>query len=94
MIPEALACGLPVVYIKNGGVPELVGNAGIGVPVEHSWETINLPDPEMMADAVLQVYSRINKYSQNARQQARNFSLETFVGRHKDIFTKILDTKR
>lgn len=94
LIPEALACGLPVVYIKNGGVPELVGNAGIGVPVEHSWETVNLPDPEMMADAVLQVYSRINEYSKNARQQARNFSLETFVGRHKDIFTKILDTKR
>lgn len=27
---EALACGLPVVYARSGGHPELVGDAGIG----------------------------------------------------------------
>jgi glycosyltransferase involved in cell wall biosynthesis len=27
---EALACGLPAVYARSGGHPELVGNAGIG----------------------------------------------------------------
>jgi glycosyltransferase involved in cell wall biosynthesis len=27
---EALACGLPVVYLRSGGHPELVGDAGLG----------------------------------------------------------------
>lgn len=94
LIPEALGCGLPVVYVDNGGVPELVQDAGIGVPVEHSWETINLPAPTEMADAVIQVYSRLNGYSQAARLQAQKFSLENFVARHKDIFTRVLDSKR
>ncbi len=93
LIPESLGCGLPVVYVGNGGVPELVQEAGIGVPVEHSWETINLPEPEKMAEAVLQVYASLSDYSKNAREQAKKFSLENFVARHRDIFTKILDTK-
>lgn len=93
LIPEALGCGLPVVYVGNGGVPELVQNAGIGVPVEHSWETINLPEPEKMAEAVMQVYNNLNDYFQAARLQAVKFSLETFVAKHRDIFIKVLDSK-
>jgi glycosyltransferase involved in cell wall biosynthesis len=27
---EALACGLPTAYLRSGGHPELVGDAGIG----------------------------------------------------------------
>jgi glycosyltransferase involved in cell wall biosynthesis len=93
LILEALACGLPVVYVSNGGMPELVQEAGIGVPVEHSWETINLPEPEKLADAVLQVYSRCSEYSELARQRAvEKFSLEKFVERHAEIFVKVLDS--
>ncbi len=93
LVPEVLGCGLPVVYVGNGGVPELVGEAGIGVSVEHSWETINLPEPEKMAEAVMQVYESLNDYSRVARIQAAKFSLETFIAKHKDIFTKVLDLK-
>lgn len=91
LIPEALGCGLPVVYVDNGGTPELVQDAGIGVRVEHSWETINLPEPNDISSAVMQVYSRIDEYSQIARQQAQKFSLEKFVARHKEIFEKVLE---
>ncbi len=91
LVAEVLGCGLPVVYVGNGGVPELVEEAGIGVSVEHSWETINLPDPEKMADAVMQVFENLSDYSQVARRQAQKFSLETFVARHREIFTKVLD---
>jgi glycosyltransferase involved in cell wall biosynthesis len=93
LVPEVLGCGLPVVYVGNGGVPELVQEAGIGVPVEHSWDTINLPSPESMAEAVEQVYANLNDYSQVARLQAQKFSLETFIARHKAIFTQVLDLK-
>ncbi|MFN8435234.1 MAG: glycosyltransferase family 4 protein [Anaerolineales bacterium] len=91
LVLEAMALGMPVVHLDNGGVPELVGDAGIGVHVEHDWNKINLPDPQAMADAVLQVYARHEELSQTARQRAVDlFSLEKFVERHKEIFEKVL----
>ena len=90
LIPEVMGCGLPVVYVGNGGVPELVEGAGIGLPVEHSWERYNLPDPQAMAEAVLQVYEDLEHYSQAAREQAQKFALEKFVAKHKEIFAKVL----
>lgn len=91
LVLEAMALGMPVVHLNNGGVPELVGDAGIGVHVEHDWNKINLPDPQAMADAVMRVYARREEFSQKARQRAVNlFSLEKFVTRHKEIFEKVL----
>lgn len=93
LVLEAMALGMPVVHLNNGGVPELVGDAGIGVHVEHDWNKINLPDPQAMADAVIQVYARREEYSQKARQRAVDlFSLEKFVARHKEIFEKVLNS--
>lgn len=91
LVLEAMALGMPVVYLNNGGVLELVGDAGIGVHVEHDWNKINLPAPQAMADAVLQAYANRDEYSQKARQRAVDlFSLEKFVARHKKIFEKVL----
>jgi glycosyltransferase involved in cell wall biosynthesis len=71
----------------------LVGDAGIGVHVEHDWNVINLPDPQAMADAVLQAYANREEFSQKARQRAVDlFSLEKFIARHKEIFEKILNS--
>lgn len=93
LVLEAMALGMPVVHLDNGGVPELVGDAGIGVPVEHDWNRINLPNPQAMADAVMQVYVRREEFSQKARQRAADlFSLEKFITRHKEIFEKVLSS--
>lgn len=93
LVLEAMALGMPVVHLDNGGVPELVGNAGIGVHVEHDWNKINLPSPQAMADAVLRVYAGREEYSQKARQRAEDlFSLEKFVAKHKEIFEKVLNS--
>lgn len=92
LVLEAMSLGMPVVHLDNGGVPELVGDAGIGVHVEHDWDKINLPSPQAMADAVMQVYDRRKEFSQKARQRAVDlFSLEKFAARHKEIFEKALD---
>jgi glycosyltransferase involved in cell wall biosynthesis len=93
LVLEAMALGMPVVHLGNGGVPELVGDAGIGVHVEHDWDRINLPSPQAMAGAVMQVYARREEFSQKARQRAVGlFSLEKFVARHKEIFEKVLSS--
>jgi len=92
LILEAMALGMPVVHLDNGGAPELVGDAGIGVQAQHDWDRINLPSPRAMADAVLQAYARREEFSQRARQRAVDlFSLEKFVARHKEIFERVLD---
>lgn len=94
LVLEAMALGMPVAHLDNGGVPELVGDAGIGVHVEHDWNKINLPSPQAMAEAVMQVYSRREEFSQKARQRAVDlFSLEKFVARHKEILEKVLSTQ-
>lgn len=93
LVLETMALGMPVVHLDNGGVPELVGDAGIGVHVEHDWNKINLPDPQAMAEAVIQVYARREEFSQKARQRAVDlFSLEKFVAKHKEIFEKVLNS--
>lgn len=90
LILEALALGMPVVHLGNGGVPELVGDAGISVPVDHDWDQINLPNPEYMASAVLKAYSHYDEYSKKARQRAvEMFSLEKFIAKHNSIFEMI-----
>ncbi len=90
LIPEALGCGLPVVCVGNGGMPELVEDAGISVPIEHSWERINLPNPQVMSEAVLHVFENLDSYSQAAREQAHKFALERFIDRHEKIFAEVL----
>jgi len=92
LVLEALALGMPVVHLDNGGVLELVGDAGIGVHVEHDWNRINLAAPQAMADAVMQAYARREELSRKARQRAVDlFALEKFVARHKEIFEKVLN---
>ncbi len=93
LVLEAMALGMSVVYLNNGGVPELVGDSGMGVEVKHDWNQINLPEPQAMADAVMQVYARREEFSQKARQRAVDlFSLEKFVAKHKEIFDKVLNS--
>jgi glycosyltransferase involved in cell wall biosynthesis len=94
LIGEALACGVPVVYSSSGGTPELVGaKAGIGIPVEKSWEKISTPDTEKMAKAVLLVWENHKIFRESARQFAEEqFPLKNFIRTHREIFMRLLES--
>jgi glycosyltransferase involved in cell wall biosynthesis len=92
VVLEAMACGLPVVYARSGGVPELVGDeAGVGVPHPGSWERDEPPSPEALAAAVEQVLSARARYAASARERAvERFALGPWLDRHAELFETLL----
>ena len=94
LVVEALACGLPVVYSATGGVPELVGEAGTGVPGPVDFDTVHPPDPADLAAAVMRVADRWSMYAELARAQARQFDVKKWVNEHRAIFESLLGHER
>jgi len=92
VVLEAMACGLPVVYPRSGGVPELVGEeAGIGVPHSDSFDRDEPPSPEAMADAVERVLGDLPGYASRARARAvERFALGPWLDRHAELFAALL----
>lgn len=88
---EALATGLPVVHPLSGGVPELVGDAGVGVPGETSIEREIPPDPAPLAEGVLRVLERREELAVAARARAvERFSLSRWLDRYEGLFEGLL----
>jgi glycosyltransferase involved in cell wall biosynthesis len=92
LVIEAMASGLPIVYPRSGGVPELVGDeAGIGVPHPDSWERDAPPSPEALAEAVAQVLADSPRYAAAARARAvGRFALEPWLDRHAGLFASLV----
>jgi glycosyltransferase involved in cell wall biosynthesis len=87
VVCEALASGLPVAYSDSGGVPELVGDAGIGVPSPRSWQQDHPPHPEQLADAVQAIAATRVEYSLRARRRSvEKLNLDHWLERHRAVF--------
>ncbi|MFQ5692395.1 MAG: methyltransferase domain-containing protein, partial [Nitrospinota bacterium] len=92
VVIEAMACGLPVAHAQYGGTPELVGDAGIGVPVDApSWERIPEIDPAAYAEAILKILENEEELSRRARKRVlENYTLGRSVETHRRIFEEVL----
>ncbi len=87
---EALSSGLPVVGLRNGGMPELVDNdSGILIPAEEDFEQFNYPEPEAVAGAIEQVRGNLDNMSRSARAGSLKFDREIWLERHERIFNKL-----
>lgn len=91
VVIEALACGVPVVGSRSGGLPELVGeDAGCLVDVPDSWEQLHLPDARVTADAVERILGDLGPWRAAARRRAtERFAREGWVERHRAIFHRV-----
>jgi glycosyltransferase involved in cell wall biosynthesis len=90
LVIEAMAAGLPVIYPRSGGVPELVGDgAGIGVPHPDGFGRDEPPGAEELADAITRVLADLPAYAAAARSRAVDrFALEPWLDRHAELFTR------
>ena len=81
---EPMACGRPVVATRVGGVPEVVGDAGILVPSRH---------PAALAEACAFLLGNADERQRLARDgRARveeHFSLERMVSRFRDSYVAV-----
>lgn len=89
---EAMACGLPVVGLASGGMPELIPQqTGTLVPVAHSWTEDCAADPVAMADAVEEIMGNHDSFARAARLHAeKTFDVRAWLDRHEAIFAEVL----
>jgi glycosyltransferase involved in cell wall biosynthesis len=92
VVVEALACGVPVVASRSGGMAELAGDDGgelVHVPL--SWDRAAYPPPRRIAAAVARLMVSWPERHAAARARAeRMFRKETWVEAHAAIFAGLL----
>ena len=83
VVIEALACGAAVVTSDAGGLPEVVGNAGL---------TFGRGDPEDLASVLRDLFDhpdRIANYRSRARARAEQFSLDRMVAGYVAVYEEL-----
>lgn len=89
-IIEAMACGLPVLHVGNGGMHELVGDAGISLDLPFDWEQIHTPDIKDLAKSIIELYELRVEKGKTARQIAvERFNMDMWAQKHMEIFESL-----
>ena len=84
---EAMACGTPVIAAAVGGVPEVVGDAGILIEPNNSEALVSATRGFFQEGAE----TRVNRREQCRSRALERFGMERFGREHLDCFKSIIE---
>lgn len=92
---ESMACGVPVVCLRSGGMPELVTpDTGALIDVPQAWESYHYPQAAEVARAVAELIPRLESASIRARQRVETrFSKPGWLAAHGEVFRRVLSAR-
>ncbi len=84
---EAMACGVPVIASKVGGLPELIENNKNGC----LHEVENIQEMAECAVSILKDIDRLKKFSLSAVKRAKHYDAQKIVPQYEKYYQKILE---
>ena len=91
VVIEAMACGLLTIGSNSGGVPELVGECGIVLPVAESWDQMMYPTVTEVCEAIVKATESLIARQYAARDRAiAEFSHDKWIAKHDELFKCLL----
>jgi glycosyltransferase involved in cell wall biosynthesis len=91
---EAMACGLPIVHAGNGGMNELVGEAGMSLHLPFDWDRIHTVEPPALAECIVEAYEKRQELREMAREIAvGRYSIRSWAKVHREIFESLLSRR-
>ena len=93
VVIEAMACGLPTIGSNSGGLPELVGDCGILLPVVSSWDEMMYPTVANVCEAIIELAESLMASQLAARNRAVvKFSSDRWLTKHDKWFRRLLES--
>ena len=89
VIVEAMACGVPVIAARSGGVPEIIRHQQDGLLVAPG----NVEELETALASLLRDQSTRDRYAKSALERVERFSLDNHVEKMVQIFKNTLTPK-
>jgi glycosyltransferase involved in cell wall biosynthesis len=90
VIVEAMACGVPVIAARSGGIPEIIRHQQDGLLVAPG----NVEELQAALTSLLRDQSIRERYAKSALGRAERFSLDSHVVKMVEIFENILTPGR